>query len=151
MKIRQLIQITCLSLAAVTFIPAAYCEHPELAGTWELDGAASSFGAAPAPQSGLLTISTGRHRMMHMQLILKGPESERTLDRDWKIDNRFHPMTGDESGEVLAKWDGSILVGKRSTDTGMEEIRLIASPGGDMLTESIQSSQGSTRMIFRRR
>lgn len=88
--------------------------------------------------------------MLHMEVMLKGPRGEQTVARDFKLDNRYHPEVGDESGELLAKWDGSVLVGIRQTDAGPEETRLIPGADGLTLTQSIQSDQGLITRIWRR-
>jgi hypothetical protein len=156
MKLRQTLQTVLFSLTACLAVQPALCEHPDLSGSWQLDVAASIFGTAPTPESGMLTISTGPHKMFHMALTMKGPSDkgilERTTESDWKVDNRYHPVIGDgESGEVLAKWDGPVLLGKRQTSAGPEEIRIIADSGGATMTETIQSAQGTKTLIWRRR
>ena len=149
MSFRQLIQTTVFGLAAVLAQPAL-CEHPDLTGTWQLDVAASSFGMMPRPDAAVLTISTSSHKMLHMEMITRGPHDQRTVDTDWKVDDRFHPVVGDESGAALAKWEGSSLVGKRDTGTGFEEMRIMPGPGGATLTQVIQSTHGLTTLVWRR-
>jgi hypothetical protein len=155
MTIRQTFQTILFSLTACLAVQPAFCEHPDLSGSWQLDVAASIFGGAPTPESGMLTISTGPHKLFHMALTVKGPSDkgmvERTTESDWKVDNKYHPVIGGESGEVLAKWDGTVLLGKRETSTGPEEIRIIADSGGATMTESIQSAQGTSTLIWHRR
>jgi hypothetical protein len=148
---RHRVQSILLGLAAAFLIQPVFGEHPNLSGSWQLDVAASMFGAKPIPQSGYLNISTGRHKMLHMELVMRDAHGERTVDNDWKIDDKYHPIVGDESGEVLAKWDGSVLLGKHHTEGGMEEIRMVAGSDGFTLTESIQSPSGTTTLIWRRR
>jgi hypothetical protein len=149
------IQTTLLSLAAMVFVQSAFCEHPDLSGSWQLDVAASTFGNLPRPDSGFLAIGTGAHKMLHMQVVMYGPVAtgkiERTVESDWKIDDKYHPVVGGEPGEVLAKWDGSVLLGVRQTDAGPEETRLVLTVGEGTLMETIQSSQGTATLIWRRR
>jgi hypothetical protein len=153
MSIRHIIQSAILISAAAVVQPA-FCEHPDISGSWQLDMAASSFGTMPTPVSGFMTISTGPHRMVHMEttIIDAGERGrvERTVGTDWKTDDRFHPVMGGEPGQVLAKWDGSALLGKRYTDTGMQEIRIV--PGSDRATlvQTIQSEQGTSTLVWRR-
>jgi hypothetical protein len=52
---------------------------------------------------------------------------------------------------VLAKWDGSALLGKKHSEAGMEEVRLVLGADRATLIESIQSSQGTTTMVWHRR
>jgi hypothetical protein len=86
-----------------------------------------------------------------MAEFLKAPGNERTIETDWKIDDKYHPVDGAVSGEVLAKWDGSMLIGKRLTTAGIEETRFLLGPDGATLTESIQSGANVTTLIWRRR
>ncbi len=93
--------------------------------------------------------------MLHMETVMRGPVAnntvERTVESDWKIDDKYHPVVGGEPGEVLAKWDGSALLGRMQTDAGMEEIRLVRTTADGTMMESVQSSRGTTTMIWRRR
>ena len=148
--IPRIVQTTLLGLAAAVLVQPAFCEHPDLSGSWQLDATASTMGPARQFDGGMLTISTGSHKMLHMAVMLKGPHGDLTVERDFKLDNKYHPEVGDESGEVLAKWEGSVLLGIRQTDAGPEEIRLIPAADGQTLTESIQSSQGLVTRIWRR-
>lgn len=146
----RIVQTTLLGLAAVVFAQPAFCEHPDLSGNWQLDVSASTLGPTRQFDGGVLTISTGPHKMLHIQVTLKSPHGEQTIDRDFKVDNRYHPEVGDESGELLAKWDGAVLSGTRQTDAGPEQIRLILGADGQTLTETIQTSQGLQTRIWRR-
>ena len=152
MTTSQIVKTTVLSLGIVLFVTPAFCERPDLSGTWQLDVQASTFGTMAIPESGMMTISTGSHRMLHMAVVVRGHgdsgKVERTVESDWKIDNRFHP---DEAGAILAKWDGPVLIGRRLTGDGIEEIRLVSGTGSYTLTESIQSPRGTIIRIWRRR
>ena len=148
---RAIVQTVLLSLAAVLFVQPAICEHPDLSGSWQLDVPASTFGAMTIPNSGELNITPGARKTLHIQRVLKEPQGERTTDTEWKTDDRFHPVVGDEPGTLLAKWDGSVLVGRRHTNAGMEEIHLAAGGDGVTMIESIQSAQGTRTMVWRRR
>ena len=145
MNIRQII------LAAMVFVLPAFCEHQEFLGTWQLDAAKSTFGPMAPFDSAVLTVDIGSHKRLHMQVVAKGSHLERTVDMDWKVDDRFHPVVGDEPGALLAKWEGSALVGTRDTEGGMETIRMMPSPDGTSLVETIQSSRGLTTLFWRRR
>jgi len=149
--LRAIFQTMLLSLAAVLFVQPAICEHPDLSGSWQLDVAASTFGPMAVPNSGELNITPGARKTLHIQRVLKEPEGERTIDTEWRTDDRFHPVVGDEPGSLLAKWDGSVLVGKRLTGAGMEEIHLAVGADGITMIESIQSSQGTRTLVWRRR
>lgn len=126
-------------------------EHPVLSGTWELDLSASDFGGTPTPASGHLTISSLAHKVLHVTQSIESPHQQRTEESEWKIDDRYHPVEGSGGGELLAKWEGAVLLGKRQTKTGVEEIRFRLGPGGESLTESIESGANVTTLIWRRR
>jgi hypothetical protein len=132
-------------------VAIAVAEHPVLSGTWQLDVAASNFGSMPVPGSAVLTISNGSHKILHVMVAMAGPHQERTEESEWKIDDHYHPIDGGGGGEILAKWAGPILIGKRRTDRGMEETRFRLAPGGESLTESIVSGTNVTTLIWRRR
>lgn len=137
------------------FIRPAFCEHPDLSGSWQLDVAASLFNGTPPPQAASMTIRTGPHKVLHFARVVKdrgdNAAVERTIESDWKLDNKYHPVNGGESGEVLAKWDGSVLLGKRETSAGPEDIRLVLNAGGSSMTETIASPSGNSTLIWRRR
>jgi hypothetical protein len=82
--------------------------------------------------------------------VIKEPQQQRTVDNEWKIDDHYHPVDGSGGGEVLVKWQGDVLVGKRQTDNGLEETRFRLAPGGESLTESIVSGSNVTTLIWRR-
>ena len=147
---RRLIYGLFFTLATGLFMHLAAAEHPELTGTWRLDVAGSRFGAMPPLVSGVLTISTGSHKIMNITVSTKGQHLERTVETQWKIDDRYHPIDGDTSGEVLAKWEGSILTGKHLTEAGVEEIRFRREPDARTLTETIESAGNLTTLVWRR-
>ena len=149
MSFQRILQFTVFAAATIA-IPPAWCEHPDLSGAWQLDVAGSTFGPMARPDSAVLTISTGSHKKLHMEMTTRGPHEQRTMATDWKVDDRFHPVVGDESGAALAKWEGSALTGKRDVEGGFEEIRLMPSAGGAVLTEFIQTSRGTTTLVWRR-
>ncbi len=150
---------TILSVVAIGFFSSLVAaDHESLRGTWQLDAAASNFSGAaasnfsgtPPPQSGVLAISNNPHKILHIAEFLKDADKERTVEMDWKLENRYHPVDGDGFGEVLARWDGSVLVGTRLTQAGMEETRFQLAPGGQTLTESIQSGTNITTLVWKR-
>lgn len=145
MNIRQ------IALAAMVFALPAICEHQELLGGWQLDVGKSTFGPMTQFDSAILTIINESHKKLHMQVVAKDPHLQRTVEMEWKVDDRFHPVVGDDPGALLAKWEGSALVGTRDTENGVETIRMMPSPDGATLTEVIQSSRGLTTLFWRRR
>lgn len=146
---QRLIPSILLTLVLGVFIRPAAAEHPALSGVWQLDVAASNFGSMPRPKSAVLTISNSPHKTLHVMVVMEGPHQERTVDSEWRIDDQYHPVEG-SGGEVLAKWDGSVLVGKRLTDNGMEETRFRLGPDTGRLTQTIQSGTNVTTLIWRR-
>ena len=87
--------------------------------------------------------------MFHIVVSTKGSHQERTVESEWKVDDRYHPVEGDSSGEVLAKWEGAVLIGRRVTETGIEETRFTLEPGSATLTESIQFGANVTILVWR--
>jgi len=148
--IQELTHCVLFTLAAA-FVQPTFAEHPAISGTWELDVAASSFGSTSQPDSGVLAISTGPHKTLHVMVSMEGSHQEHTVESDWRVDDRYHPVAGGTGGELLAKWEGPILTGKRQTETGIEETRFRLGPGGESLTESIVSGTNVTTLIWRRR
>ena len=147
---RNPIPYILFTLTLAIFIRPAAAEHPALTGVWQLDVAASAFGAMPPLSSAVLTISTNPHKILRVMTVTQSPRQQRTEDSEWKIDDHYHPVDGSSSGETLAKWQGDVLVGKHLTDGRMEETRFLLSPGGESLTESIQSGTNITTLIWRR-
>lgn len=147
---RNFIKHFLITLAAGAVIQLIAADRPALSGTWHLDVEDSRFGAMPPIESGVLVISTSPHKMFHLTVSTKSAHAERTVEDDWKIDDHYHPVDGPSSGEVLAKWEGSVLLGKRHTDAGLEEIRFRLSPDGGSLTECIVTGANTTTLIWRR-
>jgi hypothetical protein len=149
--IRRTFQGVLFTLFAGLCTYPALAEHPELTGSWRLDVAASRFADMTPAESGVLAISMGSHKLINISVTTKSSHQERTVDSQWKIDDHFHPIAGDGSGEVLAKWEGSVLTGKRLTPSGTtEEIRFRLEPGGTTLTESIQNGLNVATLVWRR-
>jgi len=148
---RNPLQAILFTVTTILFIHPAAAERPAIAGTWQLDVNESRFGNMPHPVYGLLTIANGSHKVLHIAMTTKGPDSEHTVESDWKVDDRYHPVDGSGSGELLAKWDGAILVGKKLAGDTTEEIRFRLGPGNETLTESIQSGTNVTTLIWHRR
>ena len=148
---RGFIQYFIFLLAVGTFIiNLCAAGRPSFSGTWHLDPAASRFGNMPPIEAGVLTISMPGHKMLHLALSTKNANSEKTIEDTWRIDDRYHPIDGPTSGEVLAKWEGSILLGKKQTVAGLEEIRFRLGPDSESLTESIDTGNSITTLIWRR-
>ena len=148
---RKAIPYVLFSLMAGFFVFPAAAEHPELSGVWRLEVTASQFGAMTPVDSGVMTISTGPHKMIDIRVSTMGAHSERTVESQWKIDDHYHPVLGDSSGEVLAKWEGAVLTGKRLTPGGtVEETRFRLEEDGATLTETVQNGLNITTLVWRR-
>jgi hypothetical protein len=148
---RGFIKTFLLTLAAGTFIfHLSAAGRPSLSGTWHLDLEASRFGNMPPIEAGVLTISMPHSKLLHLALSTKNENSEKTVEDTWRIDDRYHPIDGPTSGEVLAKWEGAILLGKKQTVAGIEEIRFRLGPDNESLTESIAAGSSITTLIWRR-
>jgi hypothetical protein len=143
-------QCTLFTLAmAITIRPAA-AEHPVITGVWQLDVGASNFGNMAPLSSAVLTITNSPHKTIHVMEVILQPHQQRTLESEWRVDDHYHPIDGSSSGEILAKWQGDMLVGKHQTDRGMEETRFGLAPGGQSLTETIVSGTNVTTLVWRR-
>jgi hypothetical protein len=140
----------CILFTLAITLSIGAAEHPALSGTWQLDLAASHFGSMPPPGSAVLTISSGPHKIIHVTVAMNVSHQERTEESEWRVDDHYHPVEGSGGGEVLAKWESGVLIGKRLTERGMEETRFRLAPGGESLTESIESGGNVTTLIWRR-
>jgi hypothetical protein len=146
---QRLIQCTLFTLAIGILAGVAAAEHPAITGVWQLDLAASNFGNMPPLSSATLTITSSPHKTLHVMEVIVAPRQERTVESEWRIDDHYHPVDG-SGGEILAKWQGDVLIGKRVTDSGTQETRFRLGPGGESLTESIESGTNVTTLIWRR-
>ncbi len=128
--------IVCFAIAAIS----QAATRPDLYGTWKLDTSASQWGAATPTEgpitNGTLTIQK-HHKTLHMAVSVMFDHGDRTDEMDWRVDDKYHPVNGPASGEILAKWEGSTLVGEREMTGAHDSIRMKASPDGMLLTETI--------------
>ena len=126
-------------------------DHRSFSGSWALDVEASRFGAGVAPvEAGVLKISMPEHRLLRLTVSTSSGRAEKITQDTWKVDDRYHPISGPVPGEVLAKWEDGILVGKKQTVAGVQEIRFRLTPDCESLTESIASGSNVTTLIWRR-
>jgi hypothetical protein len=124
--------------------------HEDLSGVWRLDTANSVVVSGRAVVSGTLMVAY-RQKAIDTSETLNFADGERTLQRNWKVDNRYHPVLGDGSGQVLAKWEGRTLVADHE-DGGRHEIfRLTLSPDDRSLTETVLRPDGSSSTFVWRR
>jgi hypothetical protein len=125
-----------LSAAAM----AQPASRPDLYGTWKLDAASSQWGPLAATQGAIFagTLSIEKHhKTLHMALTVKFDHGDRTDEMDWRVDDKYHPVNGPASGEILAKWEGAVLVGERENTNSHDSIRFRASEDGSVLTETV--------------
>jgi hypothetical protein len=125
-------------------------ERGDIAGVWRLDTANSPTYEGKTVTSGKLTVQY-RHKMVQMSEAMTFPDGDRSTDKNWKVDSRYHPVLGDGSGQVQAKWEGLTLVADHEDAGTHETARLTLSPDGRSLTETIQQADGSSRVLVWKR
>ena len=135
-----------LSAAAAFFflapsLPAS--EHDGFVGDWQLDTTSSPVIDGKPVASATLTIDY-RRKMVHLSESMNFVDgSSRTVAMEWKLDHRYHAVAGG-GGEYLAKWEGvGVLAAEHEVDRAHESIRLLLSPDGRSLTETIHSTTGA--------
>ena len=96
--------IRCHEASFLCLAPGA--EHTNFVGNWQLDTASSpSLDGRPA-SSGTLTIDY-RHKMVHLSETFNFADGgNKAVSMEWKLDHKYHPVTGSGSGEYMAKWEG---------------------------------------------
>lgn len=148
---RYLLLPVTLSAAFLCLPPAASCaEHSAIAGVWRLDTASAPPIDGKQITSGTLTIEY-HHKMIQMSEALTFPGGDRSLSQNWKIDSHYHPVLGDGSGQVLAKWEGLTLTADHENSGTHENYRLSLSEDGQVLTETIRHTDGSSAILTWRR
>ena len=130
--------------------PLKSAERADIAGTWRLDAASAPAIDSKPVTSGHLTVQY-RHKTIEMSESLLFPNGDRSTTRNWKIDSHYHPVLGDESGQVLAKWEGLTLTADHENAGRHENYRLSLSPDGQVLTEMISRADGSRQVFIWRR
>jgi hypothetical protein len=122
-------------------LPAA--EHDGFVGAWQLDMSSSPIIDGKPVASATLTIDYRRKMVQMSESINFADGSSRTVAMEWKLDHKYHAVAGG-GGEYLAKWEGaSVLAAEHEVDRAHESIRLLLSPDGRSLTETIHSTGGS--------
>jgi hypothetical protein len=149
---RGFIKHFLLTVAAGSFIlHLSAADRQSFSGRWALDVEASRFGhMMPPVDRGMMTISLAEHKLLRLEVSVKSANREQTTEDTWKIDDRYHPINGPTPGEILAKWEGPILLGKKQTVAGVEEIRFRLAPDRESLTQVIQKDGDITTLIWRR-
>jgi hypothetical protein len=138
--------------AVVLCLPSALfsADHNNIAGVWRLDTSNNPSVDGRPVTSGTLMV-TYQKKMLDTSETFNFPDGERNLSRNWKVDHHYHPVLGDGSGQVLAKWEGSTLTADHETGGAHESFRLSLSPDGRTLTETILRPDGSSAMYLWRR
>lgn len=131
-----------LTASFVCLAPAA--EHTNFVGNWQLDTAASLPSIdGKRVTSGTLSIDY-RHKMIHLSKTFNFADGNKSVAEEWKLDHKYHPVTGAGSGEFFAKWEGhTVLAAEHEMPGGHENIRLTLSPDLRTLTETIHSTGSS--------
>ena len=143
--------ILCV-VAVVVFLalrlPAA--EHDGFVGAWQLDTASSPVVDGKPVTSATLTIDY-RRKMVHLSESMNFADRiNRRVAMEWKLDHKYHAVAGG-GGEYLAKWEGAnVLAAEHGMEQGHESIRLVLSPDGRSLTETITGGPADRVLIWKR-
>ena len=133
---------------------ASAADHTNFVGNWQLDTASSPSLDGRPVSSGTLTIDY-RHKMVHLSEAFNFSDGgSKAVSMEWRLDHKYHPVTGSGSGEYLAKWEGAtVLAAEHEMPEGHENIRLTLSMDGRTLTETIHrtGSAGPDRVLVRKR
>jgi hypothetical protein len=136
-----------LRLLIVSFLGlASGAEHTNFVGNWRLDTASTPSIDGKQVTSATLTIDY-RQKMIHLAKTFNFADGNKAVDEEWKMDYKYHPVTGAGTGEYLAKWEGNtVLAAEHEVVGGHENVRLTLSPDGRSLTETIHrtGSAGNT-------
>jgi hypothetical protein len=128
--------------------------HDGFVGTWQLDTTNSPTIDGKQVTSGSMTIDY-RHKMIHLSKSINFANGDKNVAEEWKLDHRYHPVTGAGTGEFLAKWHGTTtLTAEHEMEGGHENISLQLSPDGRTLTETVHhmgSSGDYDRMLVWKR
>jgi hypothetical protein len=127
-----------LPLLIVSFLCLATgAEHTNFVGNWRLDTASTPSIDGKQVTSATLTIDY-RQKMIHLSKTFNFAGGNKAVDEEWKMDHKYHPVTGSGTGEFMAKWEGhTVLAAEHEVDGGHENIRLTLSSDGRTLTETI--------------
>jgi hypothetical protein len=112
----------------------------DLAGRWELDISRSSLGKMKRPTRMTLEAMHHSDTLHAIQTSYfdqaGGPD---TVEGDWFLDGKEHPLNSDGQMISMSKWDGNTLVAERKSRDGSfdETIRLTVSSDGKTATENI--------------
>jgi hypothetical protein len=117
--------------------------HDGFVGVWQLDTANTPVIEEKQVTSATLTIDY-RHKMIHLSKSINFTNGDKNVAEEWKLDHRYHPVTGAGTGEFLAKWQGpTTLTAEHEMEGGHENISLVLSPDGRTLTETVHRTGNS--------
>jgi len=117
--------------------------HDAFVGSWQLDTANSPTIDGKQVKSATLDVEY-EHKMIHLSKSFSFTNGDKTVAEEWKLDHRYHPVTGSGTGEFLAKWNGPTgLAAEHEMEGGHEDINLLLSPDGRTLTETVHHTGSS--------
>jgi len=125
-------------------------EHKTIAGNWVLDTSSAPQINGRQVTAGILTINY-THKNIEMSETLTFPDGDHSMDRNWKIDNHFHPVLGAGEGQTSAKWDRMTLTADHEENGAHEMTRLSLSPDRQILTQTTRRLDGSTLILVWKR
>ena len=125
--------------------------HDGFLGNWRLDTATSPEIDGKPVASAILTIDY-RHKMVHLSESMDYANgASKVVAMEWKLDHKYHPVSGSGSGQFLAKWEGTnLLAAEHEMEGGHESIRLSLSPDGRTLTETHTGGPGPRVLVWKR-
>ena len=145
---RYILSVLALFVFLATSVPAA--EHDGFVGAWQLDTTGSPVIDGKPVASATLTIDH-RSKMVTLSESLNFTDGiRRSVVMEWKLDHKYHAVAGG-GGEYLAKWEGAnVLAAEHGMEQGHESIRLLLSPDGRSLTETITGGPADRVLIWKR-
>ncbi len=121
-----------------SFCWAAEDKKPDFTGNWELNVAKSSFGNMPKPTR--MTVKCDlKGDVLHASQTTYDQQGNRTVEGDWFLDGKEHPLAEFGGGKSVTKWSGSTLFNEKRSNDGqyLQTGRLSLSRDGKVATEKI--------------
>lgn len=131
-------------LLPVLFLAAAStgfaAEKPNFTGHWVLNVDKSSFGKLKKPVSVTLD-SKQDGNMLQSQTTTNDEQGHRTVEGQWFLDGKEHPVQIGGTGKQKTYWQGNTLVNVQRSDDGKFEqtVRLSLSADGKTCTQKFSS------------
>ena len=119
---------------------AADDKKPDFTGNWELNVAKSRFGNMPKPTRMTLK-SEQKGEVLHASQTTYDQQGSRTVEGDWFLDGKEHPVVEFGGGKSVTKWSGSTLFNEKKSNDGqyLQTGRLSLSRDGKIATEKIHT------------